>query len=400
MKPLPYKLLPIDTIFIFFVLIGIFPFTLLPFLTGLGNLTLYVYLYRVICIILGAIIIFKNFHRKKLNFTALLPFGVLFSLLIIRMIYDLYILDNEYKKSSIAYVFSFLGICIFPFISILYIRIKDISFKNLFVWTFISYMLFAIINIAFLEYDNFPNLPNRTSSISKIWAIAFGQAGVTLAILSMFFTEFYKNRLKKYIATIGYFIGVFIVVLSASKGPFLTLILLTILYFLLKGKKASLNFYLFYILLLLFSIWIIYSDNIALFSRLKNSIILEDASTDERIYLLKLSIERFLNNIWLGDYFLITTDRVYSSYPHNLFLEAFLNTGMLGGCIFIYIMLTSLKKSIFMMKKDKYLWINFIFIQYFIQSLFSASIYTSYFLWGLLALIYILYTDNRNAYNI
>lgn len=400
MKPLPYKLLPIDTIFIFFVLIGIFPFTLLPFLTGLGNLTLYVYLYRVICIILGAIIIFKNFHRKKLNFTALLPFGVLFSLLIIRMIYDLYILENEYKKSSIAYVFSFLGICIFPFISILYIRIKDISFKNLFVWTFISYMSFAIINIACIDYSDFPNIPKRTSSISKIWAIAFGQAGVTLAILSMFFTEFYKNRLKKYIATIGYFIGVFIVVLSASKGPFLTLILLTILYFLLKGKKASLNFYLFYILLLLFSIWIIYSDNIALFSRLKNSIILDDASTDERIYLLKLSIERFLNNIWLGDSFLISTDRVYSSYPHNLFLEAFLTTGLLGGTIFIYIMFKTLRYSFYMITKNQNLWINFIFIQYFIQSFFSASIYTSSFLWGLLALIYILYTDNRNAYNI
>src|SRR5690606_36796717 len=104
---------------------------------------------------------------------------------------------------------------------------------------------------------NFPNLPKRTSSISKIWAIGFGQAGVTLAILSMFISDFYNNILKKYIATIGYFIGVFIVVLSASKGPFLTLVLLTILYFLLKGKRASLNFYWFYILLLLFLIWII-----------------------------------------------------------------------------------------------------------------------------------------------
>src|SRR5690606_37022703 len=138
----------------------------------------------------------------------------------------------------------------------------------------------------------------------------------------------------------------------------------------------------------------IYSDNIALFSRLRSSIILEDASTDERIYLLKLSIERFLNNIWLGDSFLISTDRVYSSYPHNLFLEAFLTTGLLGGTIFIYIMFKTLRYSFYMITKNQNLWINFIFIQYFIQSFFSASIYTSSFLWCSIALIYILYKES------
>jgi len=75
-------------------------------------------------------------------------------------------------------------------------------------------------------------------------------------------------------------------------------------------------------------------------------------------------------------------------YPHNIIIEGFLATGIVGGSLLIFIMGYGLLQALHIIRANipEY-WVALLFIQYFIGCLFSGTLYTNYEFWCLYAAV-------------
>jgi O-antigen ligase len=118
---------------------------------------------------------------------------------------------------------------------------------------------------------------------------------------------------------------------------------------------------------------------------------------NSRLYLYSLVLEKVEKNPLFG-FGLELPDGL--GYPHNLILESFLALGILGGLMFIILQIYMLFQAFALLKhKNSYKaawgWLGILFIQYFIASMSSGSIYGSYVLWYLMfAVLVIVNTDD------
>ena len=101
-------------------------------------------------------------------------------------------------------------------------------------------------------------------------------------------------------------------------------------------------------------------------------------------YLLDFPVNHLVK--WVINGFLIQTSPFQASYPHNLIVEAFMATGLLGGLIFLYLNFRVLQ-LVHLMKDTEKFWLGLLFIQFFIFSMFSGNLYTSFFYWIFLTLV-------------
>lgn len=73
---------------------------------------------------------------------------------------------------------------------------------------------------------------------------------------------------------------------------------------------------------------------------------------------------------------------VHGGYPHNIFAEAFMSTGMMGGFLLLSLMaLTTLMAIRVFSLRPTYGWASLLFIQNIVAAQFSGSIYTVNYLW-------------------
>lgn len=365
------------------LLCGLFIVSLLPHFFGDFEITYITYPFRLLSIFLALYIILKN---KMINtgkvFTLIFIF---FSMYLFRMIYDVFYLKINYERGYM-YFATYLGTVIIPFWSLLYIDFKKIDFNKVLKWIYWALFLFCLLNVAFNDYQS---TSERSTGITQLWFIIFGQVGVTTSLLSLFIFEKIKDKKVKILVSLGFFLGLTVLFLSASKGPFATLIVLTLLYIFLHRIPQLFKHWSFIVFGMIGTLVLITSKSVSLFTRIEDSVMVKDDSTNERIYILTQSLENIKNHPLWGGSFLIYTEKS-SFYPHNLYLEAFMTTGIVGGCLFLMIHFLALKQIYPIVKVKNYHWVLFIFLQFFIQTFFSTSIYSSSFYWLLLGIVLII----------
>lgn len=343
--------------------------------------------YRIISLTVAiAVIILNQQIRKSRYYYLLLSFFILFFL---RFFYDLFIVDINYKENDISYIATYLGAVVLPTLSIFFIDFRSIKLNVILKILYVFYYFFCFGNLLF--YD-FPNEPVRSSGISGLWPISFGQAGVSLALLSLSMLVSRIFLIDKIIYLSGFFIGILIVLISASKGPWFTLPILCILYALLNRKrlqnidwKYMLPGFLIGFILLYF--FLSESNSVAMFIRINESFLISDLSTIQRIEILHVTISNIIENPILGTSLFITEETIHSQYPHFLILEAFMTMGLVGGVLFLIINFLTLRSTLFLSSFNEYQWIILLFLQYFIQTFFSSSLHASTFFWILSAIV-------------
>lgn len=110
-----------------------------------------------------------------------------------------------------------------------------------------------------------------------------------------------------------------------------------------------------------------------------------DQSTSIRKELWRHSWEQFLDNPILGS---SLEERYELIYPHNLVLEAFMSTGLLGGIAFLILLLGGLfRAKQLILSRSHYGWLGLLFVQYSVGGMFSGSLYGSSTFWYLLAAV-------------
>lgn len=177
------------------------------------------------------------------------------------------------------------------------------------------------------------------------------------------------------LSTLPFFLG-------ASRGSIFSLFIPFIIIFAIKddlGNKLKIGLFGFGVLAILLTLSAQLGTGV--FDRFTgiSSGIEEKDSSSIRIYMWQRSLEQFMNSPIFGSGFLL---EVFNNYPHNIFIEALQNVGLLGFIPFVAMFIITLVKSIKIFKHSpKHSWISIIFIQSLMQNLFSGSIYMAGWLW-------------------
>lgn len=223
-------------------------------------------------------------------------------------------------------------------------------------------------------------LTGRLSSYS-VNSITLGHIASSL-IIAVLATSWLRGKVWIGLKLAGVGAGLVCIVLSASKGAFLALLMSLVFLVAVKvrsGKVATLLFLTSVAVLAVVVDWD-YRD-LPLWERVVN--MRSDASTTIRLQLYADAYQQFLDNPVLGSAYV---ERNSGTYPHNLILESFMSLGIVGGVLFIILNIAGMNRSWKCAMQGRVL-LPMLYVQAFTSSLFSGALYAHAPLWAMLAII-------------
>ena len=185
--------------------------------------------------------------------------------------------------------------------------------------------------------------------------------------------------------------GVLLIVFSNSRGPLVTLIICSIIYLCASVKRGQLlQLLLSFIAILLVGsgvIWYAVATQSILLERFVDTYygFSEGGVHMSRLELIDLAIQQANTAPLFGEFVEI---REVTHYPHNIFVEAYLATGLVGCVFFIPLICGTLFIAFKLMRaRTEYAWISLLFFHYFIYVMFSTAIYSNSYFWCSLGLV-------------
>lgn len=203
----------------------------------------------------------------------------------------------------------------------------------------------------------------------------------SLLLLYFFYETNFRIKLIKqniYLRTFLLVISVLNLLLSGSRGPFVSLIFIIIVMFIQKNKLNiykifSLTFIFVITIVILLSVFNIDLWDLNFIQRIYSNeefVLLND---DNRFDLYNSALKQFKLNPIFGDKYF---ENITGTYPHNIFLEVLMSTGLIG---FLFFILHLLSLVIIYIKKFKHFsektFLFYLTFFYFFCSLFSSSIW-------------------------
>lgn len=369
--------------------------------------------YRAFILIISLIVILLNFRKKNSSFPIALKLFLFFwFILIIRIFYDVFFrIDINLTDTSQLWLYIF-GICL----PIIFSTIKSYQFIDLessLYWILGLIVLTLILTLfsnqaMFLESSAIKTRLNGNLALNTI---AFGHLGVKGLILSLF--VLIRKNLNWFVKTLlilSIFLCVFSMLRAGSRGPILSLSLVLIFWLISRQKNLLIGFIITFIVGLISYLFfdqimeLIGSISPIIENRLKSSIYKGD--TNGRDHLYSLAINAFLESPIFGKQFAIFRPNGSFIYSHNIILDAFMGMGIIGGIILIYILVSSINKSYYLIKlDDANYWICLILIQQIVANMVSGSFYYDQLLSALFVFIFLyfntyVYLSKKKSNNI
>jgi hypothetical protein len=257
-----------------------------------------------------------------------------------------------------------------------------------------SLLLSVLALVALLYANTILDLKYTASgrlSTEVLNPISFGRLGASVAILSVVYLHgrnpfrcSFQSVSSSIIGYILLFFGIGVCIASASKGPLVSLAIVLVVYsiYSLNGICKRLKT-LIASLLLLSVILVTFYFNIDTFiqpiTRIATTFYFEDESSVERIEMIRNGWKQFLDNPISGS---ALVELNMGSYPHNIVVESFMATGIIGGLLLLAIVIISLHASWHLIRAGTgYNWVGLLFIQCLIGEMFSGSIFCSASIW-------------------
>jgi O-antigen ligase len=197
----------------------------------------------------------------------------------------------------------------------------------------LNLLVFSFVIINFLNTGNpFFRLSITRDGIDFVNPITIGVYASILLIISLF----NNNRtLSDYIYIFIAFVNL---LLAASKGPLLALLVTSfvgVLFNMSLFYKNVPDFFLklFLVVIVLGIVLFVFKD-LPIIERIINPSV--DASSSDRQMIYKESIQQFLDNPVLGSHFIVFNSK---AYPHNLLMGVLLSTGIIGLLVILPVFL-------------------------------------------------------------
>lgn len=332
--------------------------------------------FRTFIFVFSLFIIYRNFswnRMKNISVISMLMFWIFY---IIKAIWsintDAY--NQEFIASSYEIYFRIFLIVVTPSLALMIMDYKQINFFNLGKYIFFVFLIMLGINLLYglALTIAFPKLP----IIFSIYYISYGHLGASLAIISLFYILFEHQEEKKYIYIIGLLVGLSTVFFATARSPFLALVIVSF-YFVLV--KRSLKYFLLFLginFLIITGIWWLVKNGYTDFKFVTRTYAwLFEGDNSLRTPLFERSIELFKAKPVFGSRILFED----GSYPHNIFLELLMATGVFGLILYFLKFIPMLKNlKLFFGKNNNTYYILFfaLFLQYFVLVITSYSLFS------------------------
>ena len=395
------------------ILLLLFAYDGFTYLPAESNIGLIKSAYYVLIFIALLFIITMQMRAGKVEFRRIGTISYLIQLFIwlyfLRVYYDFMIASvrQEIVTNPFAAVFLYANAAIVPFYGFAFFRWEGMDLRKLNTALLFIFLAMGMVSLSYiltgkaLEYIG---ADGRFMGNESMDTIAFGHLGTTITILAL--SLFYQRGIRlwhKLVSAFAIVVGLFVSIAAGSRGALVALIVCFIAYLYMNGHKVKILIGLpvlgglFILLLPILNDILISFDNQAL-DRLHNSIYepnsMDAGVTSGRDVLYQNAFENIWENPFVGSSLFIK-----GKYVHNSVLEAFLGTGIFGGTLFLFIIISVLISAFRMAEKDKrYLFVSLLFIQYVTYSLFSRTLSMLPLFWlSMYLVIYLNATENESV---
>lgn len=360
---------------------------------------------RAAVLILSILLIVPAISRvKRQHIKYLIVFAIFWMAYLMRLTADTIYNADQLSKAAAEYWVWAVGVCLIPSLALVGVS-PAVTMPKAFKLTWLA--LGTAVGLAILfgstyvvSFDGTLTDTGRLG-LESLNPISAGHLSASLVILSGWYwwsEEDPRSNLKA-ASLLGMLAGCYLLIASASRGPLVALFC-AILFLLLTCKirkliKILIVLTLFAGVLLPVVLRHIDFESLALVVRIIGSIGGEDLSVISRQNSFDGALRQFLSNPLLGDFL---EDRATGFYPHNLVLEAFMATGLIGGLAFLSISIIAAVNAFNLLKtKSPYGWAALIYIQYLIGAQLSGAIYASSTFWTFSVLMLFSVILSRNS---
>ncbi len=301
-------------------------------------------------------------------------------------------LEDLRRPEQFYWIWAF-GACFLPSLAVL-VRQNTEILENIYYWLF-SLSIFAVV-ISLISGNTL--VPGRDGheydigrlNLGSLNPISLGHLGITCALLgicSFVSKKFTKHHL--WIPASAIALGLSVATLANSRGPIMAFCICVL--FLILGGVRRVRTYVIVSIFLGAAVLVYVTQVDAIFSTTGvlsrfSGVASSDAAVTGRLIAFQGAINQFLESPIFGD---AIEEKITGFYPHNVVLEAFMATGIVGGIpLLVFIFLALLRSWRMIRSGSQNLWVGVLAIQYFLGAMFSGAIYSVHPMWTLLALTF------------
>lgn len=332
-----------------------------------------------ISVVLSGLFIIKHLHRipRGIIFYAIITFLLLYGL---RVLYEVAIGTSYHLNSPGKISAYFFANAIIPFLlGCVLINRAELVSRNFFFFG-VAICLSALIfygellgvvgqlgdhltaDIIFDETAS-PLLISYAAAVTLILGVNFFIKSTRISSRALYFGSFGLS-----IATL---------LLGSSRGAFVALTLIASIALTRRYRDVSGSVFLIGLSLVSIIVAVVGLFEWEPSVRQLNTI--ANAMTSGRVDLYLTSIEQVRGSELFGSGLENTT---YNHFPHNIFIEAYLATGVLSAISFCVVILILLMRAVLLIRRGgEQSWVGALFILYFVHAFFNASIYLADAFW-------------------
>lgn len=315
----------------------------------------------------------------------------IFSFIYIAQIFAHILLRERYHLSPYVHLFYFLSYAVLPFMLLSSIKVRAGFYESMRKALLFSGLIFSVLVISFYRkyigaVDRLSSSSAEDSALSPL--ILSYCSTLAIGIASGYWMENKIKTFEKVYLVILIFLSTIPFFLGASRGSIFSLVVPFIVMLALKENLATKLKIAFTGIVTMIAL-ILLSEQFGggvfdRFTGISSGIETNDSSS-VRIFLWRQSLREFMEFPIFGYGFDLVR---YNIYPHNILLESLQSVGIVGSIPFFALLFITFKKTVKIFKfAPQYSWIGIIFIQAFMQNMFSGSIYFAGWLWFSAALL-------------
>lgn len=355
-----------------------------------------------VLILIGAI--YLLFHKRlrgtgslglgKIAFFGASFFWTLYSL---RILNDTLLSETVLSRENWFYWIWAFGVCAVPFFSLAtrHLSVSEArrAFDFLYVVCFLSCFLALMSGTTFVEnVDDAEAYDSGRFRLDGLDPISLGHLSALLAIQSAWVGlsgRWWNVGWRRIVPIVGFVLGFYLMLAANSRGPMVSFFFCVFLIFIFAKYNIRL------IGILLFSVFLAFivpitqfleeAYEVPVYSRIFAQSQLGEENSIYRLKAYEGAIGDFVGSPLVGSGLEV---KETGFYPHNLIVESFMATGLLGGVSFVFMCMAGFAIALQVLRaKSSGGWISLLFLQHLIGAQFSGSLYGSAHFWIVLGVL-------------
>jgi hypothetical protein len=364
---------------------------------------------RILIIVMSAIYILQSFFVSKVESNNILKYLLVIFWVgyVLRLFHATLVASDPLFFEPAYYWMWAIGGCMLPMFAVASMDTSLLDWSQAFRWVYRTSLSAGAL--AFFLASQTVNsqtegvVETGRAQLTALNPISLGHLGTTILLLS-FWSLTHARRtisLQKLVAVIGLAAGGYLLVISNSRGPIFAAVFSLI--FLVSAFRGRQKLFMVFALLIASTCFVFVAKyleeayNFTTYSRLFGQEFFKEVNVVDRFDRFSSAFSDFIRSPVIGFGLEPSSG---TAYPHNVFVEAFLNVGFLLGGVLVFSVAALLVKSISLYRSGSGAgWLSLLFVQYVSASMFSGALYAATYFWFVIGLMISVQIRRQNSAN-